>query len=295
MKIINYYQLIIVSILMNMCTDLLPMEHPAHMLSRAAQTEMARVCPVCFGEEPAVEFRPLACGHLSSCVECLREQVRVTLQRGAASGVQAHLRCLALLTNPLIPDYSKRCEYAMNEADMRAIGTNEQLINRYNNFGRRIFGPINGNNNNNNNEQENTVVQFTQEVENALHKWLGENAKPCPACKVSVEKIDGCRHMIHDRSIGGCGHEYCWHCLQPWENHGMHNGRYFNKFLCIQEDLDRVNAHNITLLQHFNAYLISLGDNQVVRYFRNSKVAACLVIVSIVAGTSYKIYKAIKK
>jgi hypothetical protein len=43
--------------------------------------------------------------------------------------------------------------------------------------------------------------------------------KPCPKCKLLIQKIDGCDHMVcgmdtHGilRISGGCGFEFCWDC-----------------------------------------------------------------------------------
>lgn len=71
----------------------------------------------------------------------------------------------------------------------------------------------------NNSESENTV-------------WIMANTKPCPKCGVNIEKNQGCNHMTCRRELGGCSHEFCWMCLQPWSSHGNSTGGYYscNKF-----------------------------------------------------------------
>lgn len=45
--------------------------------------------------------------------------------------------------------------------------------------------------------------------------WIQKNTKPCPNCKVSIEKNDGCNHM----TCSQCRAEYCWLCLSPIRSH----------------------------------------------------------------------------
>jgi len=49
-------------------------------------------------------------------------------------------------------------------------------------------------------------------------KWILANTKPCPKCSNPIEKNGGCMHMTCFKP-GGCGHEFCWICLQDWRNH----------------------------------------------------------------------------
>lgn len=48
--------------------------------------------------------------------------------------------------------------------------------------------------------------------------WIMANTKHCPKCTNPIEKNGGCMHMTC-RKPGGCGHEFCWICLQPWQGH----------------------------------------------------------------------------
>lgn len=48
--------------------------------------------------------------------------------------------------------------------------------------------------------------------------WIKVNTKFCPKCTNPIEKNGGCMHMTC-RKPGGCGHEFCWICMQPWTNH----------------------------------------------------------------------------
>jgi len=49
-------------------------------------------------------------------------------------------------------------------------------------------------------------------------QWILANTKPCPKCANPIEKNGGCMHMTC-RKPGGCGHEFCWICMQPWKGH----------------------------------------------------------------------------
>lgn len=57
----------------------------------------------------------------------------------------------------------------------------------------------------------------TSESENVA--WLIANTKQCPTCKKFIEKNQGCNHMTCNKSIGGCGYEFCWICLGDWKEH----------------------------------------------------------------------------
>ena len=51
-------------------------------------------------------------------------------------------------------------------------------------------------------------------------RWLLLNTKQCPNCKKHIEKNQGCNHMTCSKKVGGCGHEFCWICLDVWSKHG---------------------------------------------------------------------------
>ncbi len=38
----------------------------------------------------------------------------------------------------------------------------------------------------------------------------------CPKCGQGIEKNEGCDHMTCKKP-GGCGHEFCWRCLAPYD------------------------------------------------------------------------------
>ena len=53
--------------------------------------------------------------------------------------------------------------------------------------------------------------------------WMRENTKNCPKCGMSIEKNQGCNHMTCQRKAGGCGFEFCWVCMGPWNAHVIIN------------------------------------------------------------------------
>eukprot|EP00927_Polykrikos_kofoidii_P079530 TRINITY_DN76305_c0_g1_i1.p1 TRINITY_DN76305_c0_g1~~TRINITY_DN76305_c0_g1_i1.p1 ORF type:complete len:533 (+),score=93.66 TRINITY_DN76305_c0_g1_i1:50-1600(+) len=48
--------------------------------------------------------------------------------------------------------------------------------------------------------------------------WIKVNTKPCPKCMRGIEKNGGCMHMTCMKP-GGCGHDFCWICMEPWKGH----------------------------------------------------------------------------
>lgn len=67
--------------------------------------------------------------------------------------------------------------------------------------------------------------------------WIRANTKPCPKCAAPIEKNQGCNHMTCRRLAGGCGHDFCWLCLDPWAQHGSATGGYYrcNKYETMKE------------------------------------------------------------
>ena len=60
--------------------------------------------------------------------------------------------------------------------------------------------------------------------------WMKENTKNCPRCGLNIEKNQGCNHMTCRKGLGGCGHEFCWICMGPWNAHTITNINSF--YIC---------------------------------------------------------------
>ena len=65
-----------------------------------------------------------------------------------------------------------------------------------------------------------TCNEFELELENvkdmATINYKKENTKSCPKCNVTIEKNGGCDHITCQITSGGCGHEFCWLCLEDY-------------------------------------------------------------------------------
>ena len=72
-------------------------------------------------------------------------------------------------------------------------------------------------------------------------KWIFSNAKQCPSCSASIQKIDGCNKMTCIK----CRSYFCWLCMStlsrsnPYQHFNSLNSSCFNKlFEGIDEDDD---------------------------------------------------------
>ena len=45
--------------------------------------------------------------------------------------------------------------------------------------------------------------------------WIKANTKPCPKCKVPIEKNKACMHM----TCSQCKYEFCWLCMGDYKKH----------------------------------------------------------------------------
>ncbi|KAG5671760.1 hypothetical protein PVAND_001939 [Polypedilum vanderplanki] len=70
--------------------------------------------------------------------------------------------------------------------------------------------------------------------------WVAKFTKPCPNCKVSIEKNGGCDHM----TCSSCGYEFYWNCLCIYRNH-LHK--------CKKTDQIR-SSNAITITKRYEIY-----------------------------------------
>jgi hypothetical protein len=193
------------------------------------------------------DFRELQCGHVY-CKHCLRQHVDAQLKDNNF----ANLHCP-----------HQGCMHLINEAEIRNIVDNNMtLLSNYNDAAFKDwqtrarlhgwrqcptpncgYGFINDENrriahecpschqrycgNCLTNHDSNAACPVTAitagSSENA--DWIRRNTKPCPRCSVAIQKNEGCNHMTCQRAAGGCGHEFCWICGQPW-NRNTHPSFY---------------------------------------------------------------------
>ncbi|KAL4474772.1 hypothetical protein ABPG74_001468 [Tetrahymena malaccensis] len=73
-------------------------------------------------------------------------------------------------------------------------------------------------------------------------EWFIMNTKPCPKCKILIEKNQGCMHMTCKQ----CQHHFCWICLGDWKGHND----YYKCSKFDQEKLDELQRERIEL-SHF--------------------------------------------
>lgn len=65
-------------------------------------------------------------------------------------------------------------------------------------------------------EENKKISANKEEQEKESQKWKERYTRPCPACKASIQKNEGCNHM----SCAKCKHQFCWQCMNPWKQRG---------------------------------------------------------------------------
>ncbi len=69
------------------------------------------------------------------------------------------------------------------------------------------------------------LVQWKEKCQNESEtaNWILANTKKCPKCCIRIEKNQGCNHM----TCCQCRFEFCWICMDPWDEHGAGTGGYY--------------------------------------------------------------------
>lgn len=74
----------------------------------------------------------------------------------------------------------------------------------------------------------------------ASQSYILQYTKPCPNCKINIEKNGGCMHMTCRK----CSHQFCWICKKTWA--ASHN--------CFVEDNDKGHGDIYADARRFSSY-----------------------------------------
>jgi 23S rRNA maturation mini-RNase III len=69
-------------------------------------------------------------------------------------------------------------------------------------------------------------------IDTKTDEWLNTNTKKCPGCTSTIQRTEGCLHIICKR----CNHEFCWSCLKLWSNVDHSSYNCSNKNIKLKDD-----------------------------------------------------------
>ena len=85
--------------------------------------------------------------------------------------------------------------------------------------------------------------------------WITAKTKPCPKCKVPIEKNQGCNHI----TCAKCKHEWCWLCKLDRKEHGSVTGGYYRchlyQFIQKEEHEEKKQQNAQQNLNRYSFYL----------------------------------------
>jgi ariadne-1 len=201
-------------------------------------------CTVCFAEEDSANFFSLSCNH-AFCVDCWQNFVRSKVEDGntALDATCLEFKCPRLVpsevyfrflgsegkprenyTRWLVNSFvqssknhklcpSSSCELVLEYNGSAPLRTATCSCGFHScwNCGLEAHEPASCD------DVHKWNLRNQSEAENV--EWILVNTKVCPKCKQPIEKNQGCSHMTCQKHAGGCGHEFCWICMQPWAGH----------------------------------------------------------------------------
>lgn len=105
---------------------------------------------------------------------------------------------------------------------------------------------------------KNWILKNNSESENVT--WVLANTKPCPKCKVPIEKGIGCMHMTCKPP---CGYHFCWICLGSYRSHDSRacNG-YKETVRRGESEVDRLRASAREYIRRYAHYFERWNANR---------------------------------
>lgn len=193
------------------------------------QRKINKSCDICMIDIGSAESLELTCSH-NFCVSCWSTYLDHTINNGTLQSIYCP-GCTTLIDDNLIIPYIT--------SDQQRDRFTQIITNSFVQFNRLIkwCGAANCTMAIKVQTVTNTVVkcfcsnQFCFECDGSAHilinckmlrkfnelrghalsdaQWLSKHSKPCPSCKVNIEKNGGCNFM----SCGSCNVGFCWLCL----------------------------------------------------------------------------------
>ncbi|KAK2381400.1 RING/U-box superfamily protein [Trifolium repens] len=106
----------------------------------------------------------------------------------------------------------------------------------------------------------------------STNSWIITNTKPCPNCKIPIQKNQGCRHM----NCKLCKFNFCWSCLCDFRTCSRERCKTLNveQVQKLQQEVygEEMQINNAKNLERYTYYYDSWAENEISRKKALSKL-----------------------
>jgi hypothetical protein len=223
-----------------------PTRPPAHN-HQAEEQE----CLICLEDKDTRDFCTLSCGHKGWCKGCLKEQVDLALTEKSTVSLKCpnpeckkpmteqdirtithnnrnKLTAYADITTKewmLTQDNAKQCPTPNCHFVFINEDQNPQKIKCpqcTHEYCSHCLLPHSNRISCKEAEENQALGKNKTQAEKETDQWKKEHTKPCPYCKTTIEKTNGCNAVLCTQ----CNHEFCFKCREKFDHYNWNDPRH---------------------------------------------------------------------